>query len=143
MQTSIDQTQKTKQIRLFLIEEHPDVRDALSKTLTHQLSGLTLWTTPYLPSRPEEIIEFQPDVVLIGLPQQAIGSVQTLADQIRYWTRKQIPVIVLTTFKDLDEVTVLQQAGAFATVLKESNSTELLGLIVQAAQLTSKEKIDV
>lgn len=143
MQTITEQLPNLQPIKLFLIEEHPDVRDALSQTLIQKLKGLTLWTTPYLPSRPEEINEFQPDVILIGLPQQAIGSVETLADQIRYWTHKRIPVIVLTTFKDLDEVTVLQKAGAFATVLKESNSAELLGLIIQAAELKHKEKINV
>ncbi len=140
MQTSIE---RTHPIKLFLIEEHPDVRQALSQTLIQKLKMLTLWTMPYLPSRPEEIIEFQPDAVLIGLPQRAIGSLETLANQIRYWSRKHIPVIVLTTFKDLDEVTMLQQAGAFATVLKESNSTELIGLIFQSTQLNSKEKLNV
>ena len=119
-------------IRILLIEEHAEVRHALTQTLMQQLKQTTVWATPYLPTTAEELLEFEPSVILIGMPQQAIASVETLLDQIEVWVNHQIPVITLAAYIDFDEVSKLKETGVFATLLKATNFSETVKTIKMA-----------
>lgn len=144
MQTdSKQQSQDPISLRIILIEEHPAAREALSQTLMRHLERLTVWTTPYLPTDAEEYIDFEPNVILVGLPQQAIASLETLLDQIKVWVAHGIKVVTLTTYINLDEVVALRKAGVFAMLLKTAGAADMIQTIQQAAESNIKEKSDV
>ena len=144
MQHGTDETiNYQKPTRVLVIEEHRGVRNALSQTLLRRKDMLPVYIAPYLPSRPEQLLEFQPQVILIGLPQSAVGNLETIAEQVRYWARRNIKVIVLSTYQDSMETAVLHHANVFAHILKTVDFGELANLIHQAATVSSEENIHV
>ena len=51
---------------VILIEEHQMVRNALTQSFLNQPKIQLLDALPYLPSRPEKLLAFDPNVILIG-----------------------------------------------------------------------------
>lgn len=132
-----------KPIRVLVIEEHRGVRSALSQTLLRRKDMLPVYIAPYLPSRPEQLLDYKPQVILIGLPQSAVGTLETIATQVKYWVQHRIQVIVLSTYQDSIESVVLHDANVFAHILKTVDFGELANLIHQAATVSSEENIHV
>ncbi|MEM8860720.1 MAG: hypothetical protein AAGD96_20550 [Chloroflexota bacterium] len=137
------QANQYRPTRVIVIEEHRGVRAALSQTLLRRSDMLPVYVAPYLPSRPEQLLEFQPEVILIGLPQNAVSTLETLADQIRFWKKNNIQVIALSTYQDLNEAAMLQAANVYAYILKTAEFGDLATLIKQAAQQRIQEKAHV
>ena len=140
-QTETDTTQTF--FRIILVEEHAEVRNALTRTLVRQLEHTIVWATPYLPTTAEELLDFEPSVIVIGLPQQAIASLDTLIDQVLVWTSNQVPVISLAAYMNLEEAYRLNQAGVFATLLKTADSAEAIDTIKAAVKVPIKENSHV
>ncbi|MFT5195018.1 MAG: DNA-binding NarL/FixJ family response regulator, partial [Candidatus Promineifilaceae bacterium] len=64
-------------IAVVLIEEHQKVRLALTQSLKLQAGIDLVEVLSYLPSRPQNLLDLKPDVILIGLPQYAVAEIST------------------------------------------------------------------
>lgn len=117
---------------LVLFEEHSLVRAALAQNLRMQPDIQLLQASPYLPSRPEDILPLNPEVILIGLPQFSVANMQSLAHDINVWSNAGIGVIVSTPYLKAEEEKLLFEGGIFAYVHKTIDVERLKKVIVAA-----------
>jgi DNA-binding NarL/FixJ family response regulator len=122
-----------ERLRAIIIEDHPDVRRALSERLSNSDLILVASSTEGIAAGIELSEVEQPDVVLVGLRAQDqprdIGQIKNLASQL-HATRAAL--IVLTSYSFEDERRLLMQAGANRYLLKDIDTRHLIEEIQQS-----------
>lgn len=117
---------------VILIEEHQLVRNALTYSLMHHPTIQLIEAMPYFPSRPEKLVAFDPNVILIGFPQNSISQLSTLLNHVEVWSSNGIATAVLTPYLDPEIGDRLFDAGVYAHVHKTIDMQKLGNVISMA-----------
>ncbi|MFT7585345.1 MAG: nucleotide-binding universal stress UspA family protein/AmiR [Cellvibrionaceae bacterium] len=129
-------------IAVVLIEEHQKVRLALTQSLKLQAGIDLVEVLSYLPSRPQNLLDLKPDVILIGLPQYAVAEISTLTRHIQVWRKAGVAVIVLAPYLDSDVEALLLQVEVFAYIHKTINVENLKHIISTAHLFAQSQMIE-
>jgi DNA-binding NarL/FixJ family response regulator len=117
--------------RVFLIEEHEKVRQALAARLRMSPGIILVGQAGEAEKALEEVRKSRPDVVLVeikrgdGMGLEIVREVASLP-----WSPR---VVVLTTYESSWERTAAKRAGACDYILKQLDSEELVDSIQRLA----------
>ncbi len=130
-------TEKSKRIRVLIIDKHEAVRRALRIRLSAPSQLEVVGTA----SDPEEALDhirvFHPDVIIFGLQNGSDEDLFQTAVAIKNMVEEASTIIVLAPFVDSVERELLLQAGAKRYLLKHINSSNLIQEIELAASFNS------
>lgn len=134
--STIETPSTGKTIRLVVIDDHPVVRNGLSKLLTEEPDLVVAAQAGGAEAGLLQVAAADPDVVVLdirlGDGMTGIAACRTVRDQY-----PQAGVVVLTSYpQDVDGALA---AGAHGVVLKRSDTTHLLRAIRRAADGESYE----
>ncbi len=110
--------------RVYIIEEHPVVRQALVERLSHDPDIKVIGQTGEAERVLPEVEEMRPNVVLLevkrsdGMGLEILRQITALANGPR--------TVVLTSYESDWEVEAARRAGASGYLLKDLDSDELL-----------------
>lgn len=116
-----------KPIRIFIVDDHPVVRDGLVAILSTQDDFVVVGNAGDGRSAISQILTLEPDVTLLDLEMPEMDGVETLRH-----LRAQLPavrVIVFTAFDTDDRIVTAVQAGAQGYLLKGAPRQELFNAI--------------
>ncbi len=117
-------------IRVLILEEHVQVRQALEANFRDSLSLAVVKSTGQYAQALQHIEAFQPDVVLMEC--KAVEGLETLKAVRR--AAPWLPVIVLTSYLDSFEEEQVLSLGAAAYVLKTLDTHSLIEQIQLCAR---------
>jgi len=116
-----------KEITVYIVDDHPIVRRGISE-LIDTTSGLTvIGQAENGQIAVNEVLELQPDVVLMDLEMPVLDGVQALT-AIKQ-SGSHAAVLILTSFGTDDKVFPAIKAGASGYLIKDSSPEELIGSI--------------
>ncbi len=121
-------------IRLFIIEEHAAVQQALKLRLQAAPPLQLVGVSSIIPGL-AVVRAHRPDVILVGLPHRLLQDPILTTTSINHLARVA-PVIVLATYAEEQERDVMLQAGAQRYLLKQLHTASLIGEIERVAQAT-------
>jgi DNA-binding NarL/FixJ family response regulator len=119
------------ELRVFLVEDHPAVREGLS-LLLGQHGMVPCGTADGLRSAEEGIAASDPAVVILDL---ALGGEDGLA--LLEWMRAQgrsVPVLVYSIFEDAPHIAAALSAGAAGYVTKQADPGHLVAAVRAVAR---------
>ncbi len=114
-------------IKIFLVDDHPVVRDGLIAILSTQVDFIVVGDAGDGETAVAQIATLQPDVILLDLEMPGMDGVQTLQQ-----LRQQDPackVVVFTAFDTDERIITAVQAGAQGYLLKGSPRQELFNAV--------------
>lgn len=114
-------------IKLFLVDDHPVVRDGLVAILSTQADFDVVGEAGDGQTAVSQITELQPDVILLDLEMPGMDGVDTLKQ-----LRQQNPAtkaIVFTAFDTDERIVTAVQAGAQGYLLKGAPRQELFNAV--------------
>jgi len=115
-------------IRLFIVDDHPVVREGLGSMLG-KLPGLKLLGAAASGEEALALLEhFSADVVLLDLRMPKMSGIETLRLMQRLIPAPQ--VIILSSFEFEEEIYRAVQAGARGYLLKETSRDEIVAAIM-------------
>ena len=127
---------ETKPIRVMLVDDHSVVRSGLNAMLSSE-DGLELAGEAADGSEAVRLVErLKPDVILMDLVMPVMdGVAATKAIHDRF---PDIRIIILTSFKEREQVDGALKAGAMSYLLKTVSASELVAAIRGAMAGQSK-----
>jgi two-component system, NarL family, response regulator LiaR len=127
---------ETKPIRVMLVDDHSVVRSGLNAMLSAE-DGLELAGEAADGSEAVRIVErIKPDVILMDLLMPVMDGVSATKAIHDRWP--EIRIIVLTSFKEREQVDGALKAGAMSYLLKTVSASELVSAIRGAMAGQSK-----
>jgi DNA-binding NarL/FixJ family response regulator len=118
-------------IRVYIVDDHPFVREGLKTYLGTQQGIELVGEAGSGEGALVEIQTLQPDIVIVDLHLPGMGGVE-LTRKIQEFC-PQAKVIILSSFSEEDEVLEAIEAGAISYLLKDSSPVKLVEAI-RAAQ---------
>jgi DNA-binding NarL/FixJ family response regulator len=119
-------------IRLLIADDHPLVRDALTKLLS-DADGISVVATA---ANGREAVELalreSPDVVLMDLEMPELNGIEAIAALAAAGSAAR--VVVLTTFSDRERILGALDAGALGYLLKDAEPEEIIRGVRAAAR---------
>ncbi len=110
--------------RLFIIDDHDDVREALEARLRSAAGVEVVGCTGCWEVGLEEIVRLKPSVVLLETKRvdgQGLEALRCLTEECPW-----ISVVVLTSYPDVEEQTEARRDGAVRYLLKDINTSQLV-----------------
>jgi two-component system, NarL family, response regulator LiaR len=127
---------ENKSIRVMLVDDHSVVRSGLNAMLSAE-DGLELAGEAADGSEAVRLVErFRPDVILMDLLMPVMDGVTATKAIHDRWP--DIRIIVLTSFKEREQVDGALKAGAMSYLLKTVSAAELVSAIRGAMAGQSK-----
>jgi DNA-binding NarL/FixJ family response regulator len=119
-------------ITLLIADDHPLVRDALTRLLGAEEDISVVATTADGRMAVELVLEKVPDVVLMDLEMPELNGIEA----IRALREAGSPthVVVLTTFSDRERIVGALDAGALGYLLKDAEPDEIIRGVRAAAK---------
>ncbi|HBR27985.1 MAG TPA: DNA-binding response regulator [Firmicutes bacterium] len=118
-------------IRVYIVDDHPFVREGLKTFLGTQQGIELVGEAGSGETALVEIQALQPEIVVVDLHLPSMGGVE-LTKKIQEYC-PQAKVIILSSFSEEDEVLEAIEAGALSYLLKDSSPVKLVEAI-RAAQ---------
>ena len=119
--------QMSDPIKIFLVDDHPVVRDGLAAILSTQPDFVVVGEAGDGHTAVSQIAAMQPDVILLDLEMPGMDGVETLRQ-----LRQQNPAtkaIVFTAFDTDERIVTAVQAGAQGYLLKGAPRQELFNAV--------------
>ena len=117
-------------IKLLIFEDNNSLRDSLSGLISLNDQLLLLGTFPDALSIKEEIIKYQPDLVILDIEMPQMTGIEAVK-RIRAF-KPLLPILMLTVFDDNKNVFDAIRAGASGYLLKKHITSKLFGAIEEA-----------
>lgn len=130
-------TEKSKRIKILIIDKHEAVRRALRIRLSAPSQLEVIGTASDPVEALDHIRTFHPDVIIFGLQNGSDEDLFQTAVAIKNMVKEASTIIVLAPFVDSVERELLLQAGAKRYLLKHINSLNLIQEIEIAASFDS------
>jgi DNA-binding NarL/FixJ family response regulator len=118
--------------RVFLVDDHPIVQQALADMLNHEKELEVCGTTKNARTALDQIEKLRPDLVILDLVLQGANGIELLKDiRVRY--PKQL-VLMLSMHDESVYAFRALRAGAAGYIMKAEATEKLLGAIRQVLQ---------
>lgn len=134
-----DETQPAKSVstsqrkrRIFLVDDHPIIQQALAEMLNHEGDLEVCGTAKHPPSALEQIEKLKPDLVILDLALPGANGIELLKD-IRVRCPKQLVLMLSMHDESLYAFRALR-AGAVGYIMKAEATDKLLGAVRQILQ---------
>jgi len=122
----------TAKHRIFLVDDHPIIQQALADMLNHEEDIEVCGTTKNARTALDQIESLQPDLVILDLVLQGANGIELLKDiRVRY--PKQL-VLMLSMHDESVYAFRALRAGAAGYIMKAEATERLLGAIRQVLQ---------
>ena len=118
---------KTKPIRVLLVEDHEVVRDGLAAIIDYQSDMTVVGHASNGEEAVERFAELQPDITLMDLRMPGMGGAPAIEAIRKKFGDARI--IVLTTYDGDENIYRALKAGARGYLLKDSGKDDLLSAI--------------
>ena len=113
--------------RIFIVDDHPIVRDGLTTIINHEKDLEVCGYAGEAPGALKEIAQLKPDVVTIDIALKSSDGIELTKDiKTRYPT---LPMIVLSIYDELTYAERALHAGARAYLMKEVASENIVAAI--------------
>ena len=116
-----------KNLRVFLVDDHPIVRSGLKALVDAQADMLVVGETGDGLTAIQAVTELKPDVVVMDVSLPGIGGAE-VTEQVRR-ASPTLKVLALTAYEDRGYVQLLLKAGASGYVLKRAAADDLVRAI--------------
>jgi DNA-binding NarL/FixJ family response regulator len=117
----------SQKIRIFIVDDHPVVRDGLVAILGTQPDFEVIGEAGNGAETIEKVAALQPDIILLDLEMPQMDGVETLR-QLR-GQNAEVRVIVFTAFDTDERIVTAVQAGARGYLLKGAPRQELFNAV--------------
>lgn len=119
-------------IRVYLVDDHPIVREGLKTFLSTQAKIKIVGEAGDGETALKEIEKEEPDVAIVDLHLPGIGGVQLIREikEVSFNTQ----VIILSSFSEDSEVIAAIEAGALSYLMKDSPPQKLIEAIIAARE---------
>ena len=119
---------KRNNIRVFLIDDHPIVRDGLRYYLTSNSIAVVGEASDDAPETFRKVKKLSPDVIVLGVNLHSLAT-ERLARRLRRLV-PQSKILIFSIDPSKEYVTRMSQYGAHGHVSKDRPSLELLEAII-------------
>ncbi|WP_437730102.1 response regulator [Sorangium sp. So ce1335] len=119
-------------LRIFLVDDHPIVRDGLKALIDAQPDMTVVGEAADGLSAVEAVTQLEPDIVLMDITMPKLGGAEATARIKR--ARPAVQVVALTGYEDKVNVQAVLQAGASGYVIKMARAAELVRAIHAVAE---------
>lgn len=126
-------------IRLFIVEEHAAVQQALKLRLQAAPQLHIVGVSSIIPGL-ALVKAHRPDVIVLGLPHRLLNDPILATASINHLARIA-PVIVLAPYAEEQERDMLLQAGAQRYLLKQLHTASLISEIESVAQAAQNKTV--
>jgi DNA-binding NarL/FixJ family response regulator len=127
----IDQAPLGRSIRVLLVDDRSEIRDALSELL--QDHGITIVGFAGDGSQAVDAArELTPDVVLMDLSLPTMGGIE--ATRLMREADPRIPIVLLTAYDDPSMQREARAAGALAYLVKGCSAASIVGTLERVAR---------
>jgi len=116
-----------KNLRVFLVDDHPIVRSGLKALVDAQADMLVVGETGDGLTAIQAVTELKPDVVVMDVSLPGLGGAE-VTEQVRR-ASPALKVLALTAHEDRGYVQLLLKAGASGYVLKRAAADDLVRAI--------------
>jgi DNA-binding NarL/FixJ family response regulator len=113
-----DVSEKRKNIRVVIADDHPITRDALKKLLAREEDIEVVGEAGDGREALDRVQELNPDVLLLDLRMPNLDGLSVL--QMLQQSNRNMKVIVVTAFDDRDELVKAMELGCSGIVLKQT-----------------------
>jgi DNA-binding NarL/FixJ family response regulator len=110
--------------RLFIIDDHDEVREALEARLRSAAGVEVVGCTGCWEAGLQEAVRLKPDVILLETKRidgRGLEALRCLVDECPW-----LSVVVLTSYPDVEEQTEARRDGAVRYLLKDINTSQLV-----------------
>ncbi|WP_438022114.1 response regulator [Sorangium sp. So ce233] len=119
-------------LRIFLVDDHPIVRDGLKALIDAQPDMTVVGEAADGLSAVEAVTQLEPDIVLMDISMPKLGGAEATA-RIKK-ARPAVQVVALTGYEDKTNVQPVLQAGASGYVIKLARAADLVRAIHAVAE---------
>ncbi|KYF66505.1 response regulator [Sorangium cellulosum] len=119
-------------LRIFLVDDHPIVRDGLKALIEAQPDMTVVGEAADGLSAVEAVTQVEPDIVLMDISMPKLGGAEATA-RIKK-ARPAVQVVALTGYEDKTNVQPVLQAGASGYVIKLARAADLVRAIHAVAE---------
>jgi len=114
-------------IRLFLVDDHPLVREGLKRILSSMIGVIIVGEAASGEEAVARVCDLQPDIVLMDLSLPKMSGIE--ATRVITSELPETRVLALTMHKDQAYVRGAMEAGASGYVVKDSRPSDLVAAI--------------